>query len=95
MTGYTTEPESFVEKAADAGLKAINEFLGEQAVAEEIVILLRIKGQPEGELDSVTAGHNIEDGRDLIVSLASHLVQAGAMIGMEVRILPLENVSQG
>jgi hypothetical protein len=98
MTGYTHEPQNLAERAADAGMSAIHEFLGEAfpgAEAEQIIILLRTKDGPSSEPDSVTAGHNVRDARDLLASVMSYLIQAAAQVGLEIQLVPVRKIGQG
>lgn len=96
MMGAVTEPENLVERAASAGMDAIRERLSESGSdIKKLIILLQITDAPDGEADEVTAGSNVGDERELIATLAEHLVMAAGEIGIHVDILPVAIKGQG
>jgi len=94
--GSSDEPRFLTERAADAGIQAIAEYLAHaDAKIERLLIVLDVDKTPGDEPDSVTAGSGIEDPRDLIAHLVSHAAAAGRQIGLRIDILPVERPKQG
>jgi len=92
----SSEPRNLVERAADAGMDAIREHLAHaDANVDTLLVLLTIKGAPTGEPDTVSAGHNVEDAKELIALLGSHFIEAARQVGMRVDLVPIQTKGQG
>jgi hypothetical protein len=87
--GYSREPGSVVERAADAAIKAAEALLeAEDAELKQMIVLVYADGAPPGELDCVSAGHGYDDGRELLADIFAHFSGAAKAMGLEVKLAP-------
>lgn len=96
MSGSSDTPRNLVERAADKGLEAIAAELAHADVEVERALVLVVAGAgvPAGEPDAATCGSGVDDPRELIALLASHLISAGRQVGLTVQLLPVEKIGR-
>jgi hypothetical protein len=86
-------PRYAIEHAANAGLRAIVDQLGDET---EILVCARYQGDPpSGEPPATTAAHNIGDAREVFAYLMGHAVSLGRALGVTVSVVPIDKVGHG
>lgn len=101
--GASPEPRNLVEQAADAALGAAEETLeAAGAQLQRAYVAILAGGLPEGELDSAAAagGDGFADDleqrtAELVVWLGGMFAGTGRAVGLDGRIVPLEQHGQG
>ena len=96
IRGSSEEPRYLVERAADAGIKAIAEVLAHaDTKIERLLILLDAETTPGDEPDSTSAGVNVEDARDVVALCVLHATSSARQIGLKIDLLPIHGRPQG
>jgi hypothetical protein len=85
------EPSEFANVAADAGMKAIIDWLAAHgAEARHIFIVLDLEpdSTPDAEAENATmAGHGYEGPEELFEELLDHARQVGESLGIQVNVV--------
>jgi hypothetical protein len=95
VSGFSNEPRNLVERAADKALEALElELERADATLEKALVLIVAGNVPAGYPTSTTAGHGVDDARDLIGLLASHLVSTGREVGIRIELVPVDRIGR-
>jgi len=96
IRGSSETPRYLVERAADAGIQAIGEYLAHHdAKVEKLFICLDVDTTPGDEPDSVTCGSGLEDPKDVVALCVMHAAAAGRQIGLKIGVMPVTTRPEG
>lgn len=83
------EPRNEIETAADEAMQAAHDYLENEGIELKRMFILIESETTRGEPNSVTAGCGIEGASELIAFVIAWAIEAGAQIGIEIKVAKL------
>jgi hypothetical protein len=93
-SGQSDTPRSSVERAADAGLRAVEAAL-ETEGGRAVRIFVAVQADDVEGLDCTTAGSGYDGGRELLVELLGHASGCAKALGLDLQIVTAPVRGQG
>ena len=92
MEGVTREeePSTAVARIADAAMTAAErQAMEEGAEVAHMVVMVHIKGEPDGEEDSSAGTYGVESTEEALRATLAYAKAMAASIGIEMQAMPL------